>query len=71
MSSDPLRLIIAQVTQSFTNRLGKTFDTGDNRELLFNHYGAYDFDIFGKVVENGEHLDHFHSYQHTSPVRVG
>ena len=71
MASDPQKLIIVQVTQAFTNRLGETFKTGDNMELLSTQDGAYDFDIFGEVVENGEHLDHFHSYQLTNPGRVG
>ena len=71
MASDPLRSIIAQVTQAFARRLGKTFEIGDNRELLSTQNVAYDFDTFGEVVKNGEHLEHFHSYQRINPVLVG
>ena len=71
MASDPLQSIIRQVTQAFSNRIGETFDTGDNRAILSTQDGAYDFDIFGEVVENEEHLKHFHSYQRTNPGCVG
>ena len=70
MASDPLRSIIARVTQAFANRLGETFEAGDNRALLSTQDGAYDFDTFGEVVKNGEHLEHFHSYQRSASDRV-
>ena len=71
MSSDLLRAIIAQVTQTFSNRLGEMFETGKKRALFSTQDGLYDFDTFGEAVENREHLENFRSYQHTNPGRVG
>lgn len=59
-SSDELRRIVNKVTLAFSNQLASLIDV--EVPLLSMKNNDYEFDTFSSVVENGEHLEHFHSY---------
>lgn len=63
-ASDSFREMAGKVTQVFSKRLANLLALEDNvkKPLLMTRDG-YSFDTFSDVVENGNHLEHFHSYQ--------
>jgi hypothetical protein len=55
---------VAMVTRAFSKRLGSLLKEGEgNKKPLLTTLGGYSFDTLQDVVENGEHLEHFHAYQ--------
>ena len=64
-SSSQLRSVIDKATQAFSNMLTSIlFEDGgeSSNETLLKTKAGYNFRTFADVVENGEHLEHFHSY---------
>ena len=59
-ASTPFRRTVADVTHIFSQRLASLLK--HNGPLLSTEHG-YNFDTIQDVVEAGEHLEHFHSYQ--------
>lgn len=59
-SSDELRSKIAQVIKVFATRLSSEMDVAT--PIMATQEG-YAFETIENVVESGEHLEHFHSYQ--------
>lgn len=62
-SSDAMRSVIAHVTDIFASRLSSAMEL--NTPIMATKDG-FVFETIKDVVENGEHLEHFHSYQSTS-----
>lgn len=65
-SSDNLRSAVDRATRAFANKLGLELQENENMAKiasLTTEDGSYDFQTFGDVVEYGDHLEHFHSYQ--------
>mmetsp|Transcript_48457 Transcript_48457/g.73207 ORF Transcript_48457/g.73207 Transcript_48457/m.73207 type:complete len:659 (-) Transcript_48457:105-2081(-) len=60
-ASKTLRSTVADVTAAFGKSLGDFISI--EKPLLETEDGMYAFGGFADVVENGEHLEHFHSYQ--------
>jgi len=63
-ASTQFRKTAADVTQAFSQRLASLLNH-DGPLLSTQH--SYDFDTIQDVVETGEHLEHFHSYQKSVP----
>jgi hypothetical protein len=63
-ASDQLRESVAGATEAFSIGLGSVIDGVAELPLLSTPDGEYDFNGVKEVVENGDHLEHFHSYQH-------
>jgi hypothetical protein len=59
-ASAAFRETVAQVTQIFSQRLASLLQ---HDEPLLSTEQGYDFETIEDVVEAGEHLEHFHSYQ--------
>lgn len=67
-ASSQLRSVIDTATQAFSDKLASILfdcDGDDSSETLLKTKGGYNFRTFADVVENGEHLEHFHSYYRT------
>lgn len=70
-ASDALRSVVSDVTEAFGVAvadeleldMGTDGSSASNSPLLSTKDGAYSFDTFADIVKNGEHLEHFHSYQ--------
>jgi hypothetical protein len=66
-ASDTFRETVASVTESFANRLTSLLapqeDQANEKKPLLTTPEGYTFDTFADVVEDGQHLEHFHSYQ--------
>ena len=60
-ASKPFRLTVASVTQAFADCMAASFDLEGDEPLLTTE-DHYPFHTIANVVENGEHLEHFHSY---------
>ena len=58
--STEMRSIIGQVTKDFSSVLSSMLDIDTP---IMETRDGYPFKEFKDVVENGEHLEHFHSYQ--------
>jgi hypothetical protein len=55
---------VAMVTDAFSKRLASLLKEGEgNKKPLLTTLDGYSFDTLQDVVENGEHLEHFHAYQ--------
>jgi hypothetical protein len=54
---------VAVVIQAFSKRLGSLLKREGSKKPLLNTLDGYSFDSLQDVVENGEHLEHFHAYQ--------
>jgi hypothetical protein len=68
-ASDQFRKTVAAVTQAFASRLNSILEIElefEEKPLLNTANGDYSFSTVIDVVENGEHLEHFHSYQRIS-----
>lgn len=76
-AANNFREVIADVTDIFALRLSSilqhdgsdnegSMTSNDNEPLLTTQDGSYSFSTFHDVVKYGEHLEHFHSYQHVS-----
>jgi hypothetical protein len=59
-ASTAFRETVAQVTQIFSQRLASLLQ---HDEPLLSTEQGYEFETIEDVVEAGEHLEHFHSYQ--------
>jgi len=61
----PLRDLVGEVTQAFADRLGFAYSssTPDEEPILATEAGVHKFHTISDIVKNGEHLEHFHSYQ--------
>lgn len=63
-AGDSFRSIVSTVTQAFANRLSDFFDlNGNTNEPLLSTATNFPFPSLASIVENGEHLEHFHEYQ--------
>jgi hypothetical protein len=69
-ASDAFRQSVASVTEAFANRLASLLssqeDQANQKKPLLSTPEGYPFNTFADVVENGQHLEHFHSYQGSS-----
>ncbi|KAI2488621.1 hypothetical protein MHU86_25675 [Fragilaria crotonensis] len=65
-ASDELRQTVADVTEAFSFRLNSILELEDKSTPLLATIQNYPFKSLVHVVESGEHLEHFHSYQRTS-----
>eukprot|EP00586_Coscinodiscus_wailesii_P012615 CAMPEP_0172514168 /NCGR_PEP_ID=MMETSP1066-20121228/257814_1 /TAXON_ID=671091 /ORGANISM="Coscinodiscus wailesii, Strain CCMP2513" /LENGTH=421 /DNA_ID=CAMNT_0013294719 /DNA_START=82 /DNA_END=1344 /DNA_ORIENTATION=- len=63
-ASDKLRKNVHEAVGAFSERLGSILNV--ESPLLSTKDNAHDYDTFEDVVKNGEHLEHFHSYQRES-----
>ena len=65
------RATVASVTQVFADRLVDFFFNTEEtqQEPLLTTAKKYPFPTIAEVVENGEHLEHFHSYQKLSETQ--
>jgi hypothetical protein len=66
---DDFRSSSAQATQAFAKRLESLLEESEDVHqdgALLSTAEGYEFSAFSDVVENGEHLEHFHSYQKNS-----
>ena len=64
-ASSRLRSVIDKATQAFSDKLASIlfdYDGGNSNETFLKTKAGYNFRTFADVVENGEHLEHFHSY---------
>jgi len=63
-AADSFRATVSVVTQAFADRMAEFFDLegGDDTPLLSTATN-FPFPTLARVVENGEHLEHFHEYQ--------
>jgi hypothetical protein len=68
-ASDPFRETVARVTEVFASRLSSSLALPDKAggPLLMTK-AHYPFNTLADIVENGEHLEHFHSYQHVESL---
>jgi len=63
-TSNDFRKTVAQVTTAFATLLATILHLeDDSKPLLTTNEGDYSFESIQDVVENGEHLEHFHSYE--------
>ena len=63
-NSKVFRSKVAEVTDIFAMRLSSILDVTYNElRPLLRTDGGYPFDSLADVVENGDHLEHFHSYR--------
>jgi hypothetical protein len=63
-SSDVFRSKVAEATRAFAARLSSVLDIKNAKEgPLLSTETEFSFATIADVVENGEHLEHFHSYQ--------
>jgi hypothetical protein len=60
-SVNSFRNTFEEVTDMFAAKLSAILNT--NSPIMSSRDGAFSFDTFQDVVVNGEHLEHFHSYQ--------
>lgn len=60
-SSETFRAVVATATDVFAEKLAQVFKV-DSEEPLLSTAENYEFETLMDVVENGEHLEHFHSY---------
>jgi hypothetical protein len=65
-ASNDLRQTVATVTEAFAFRLNSIIDLEDKSSPLLATIQNYPFKSLVHVVESGEHLEHFNSYQRTS-----
>ena len=63
-ASDTFRKAVNGVTDAFAARLSSILKIQDKATPLLSTEAHYPFYTFADVVDNGEHLEHFHSYQH-------
>ena len=63
-ASKPFREMVAEATNVFATRLSSVLNHQDkDTPLLSTRDRAYSFHSLDSIVEHGEHLEHFHSYQ--------
>ena len=63
-ASDTFRTAVDGVTDAFAARLSSILKIQDKDTPLLSTEAHYPFATLADVVKNGEHLEHFHSYQH-------
>ena len=65
-ASDSLRSSIDSATRSFANKLGMELQENESMPkipMLTTEDESYEFQTFRDIVEYGDHLEHFHSYE--------
>jgi hypothetical protein len=62
-ASKSFRSTVATVTQVFSNRVSSILGEGEEEPFLVSTLDTKAFKTFSDVVEFGEHLEHFHSYE--------
>jgi len=62
-ASSSFRSTVATVTQAFAERVAQSFEMDELEDPLLSTKSNIGFKAFSEVVEFGEHLEHFHSYQ--------
>ena len=62
-ASENFRQTVTEVTQVFATRVSGVLEDWINAPLMVAGDGSYAFETFSDVVAQGEHLEHFHSYQ--------
>jgi hypothetical protein len=65
-ASIEFRSVVADVTEAFASRLTSVLEGALSTPLMVTNDGSHQFQSFSDVVANGEHLEHFHSYQRTA-----
>lgn len=65
-ASLPFRQGVDSVTRAFAGRVTELLEDEMNSAPLLQTEDGFEFKTAADVVENGEHLEHFHSYQGTS-----
>lgn len=65
-ASNDLRRTVAEVTEAFASRLHSVLDFEDTTSPLLATVENYPFKSLVDVVESGEHLEHFNSFERTS-----
>ena len=69
-ASLPFREGVDSVTKAFAVRVTKLLEGEMSSTPLLQTEDGFDFKTAADVVENGEHLEHFHSYQGTSKAAL-
>lgn len=66
-ASRQFRQMVDSVTTAFAIQLSDLLEDGMAESSLLQSESGFEFKTVLDVVENGEHLEHFHSYQKSSP----
>jgi len=72
LSSNGLRSAVDSATKTFAKKLSLILQEDEammENPLLSSEDGSYDFENFEDIVEYGDHLEHFHSYQRDHPSK--